>query len=914
MRMNQFLSELCTWLDRDRMSRKILFAGSVPAGNRLLRMAACAGTPAVNTQAFSVRAYMEALAEPLLAENDLKRIDAVTAAVALQSVMMDYGAGHFTTLGRVELQTAQYMLPQLEELENCLIQPERLEETGEMLLANVWRKYLEWKNANGYVSARQLSEFAEPQEGYSYAILTDTPLTAVEQEFLNKIPSAQITRIHLAVPDETDLPRRSALLREGPFVSVTEKLASVPCVRCQEIGSEVRHAFQNLLENGIAAEDTVFLCPDQDYGMRVEEEGKLLGIKVDSVFGHPAGMTRTAQLIECLLDWAKRNYDTEALTPALISNCFSIQNEKKETVVSSRRMLYLFRKKAVGWGAERWRQLAASSDSQCAQAGQLMYAWVGYFEKPASPAREVGAMLFSLLASCMKRGSENELFLRVTDEISRIYPEAMTGSEYLERVHEIIIALNVESRATEKPGRVFCCSYSDALYVNRTHFILLGMSWDAFDKLSDEFPLLHDSEKESLSPLLHLAGDRAIENRYAVKSLLANREDAVILFSRAEMNHVGGQSILEASVYGDASRKYKVRNDETEEWEDHTPRVTILGRKALSESDLFLRAGIGEPDRDVELDEGREELWRQSFENRNWSATRLETALSCPRRFTLQVQMGLNKEDPGPLEQYGQGWLSATDRGNLIHKVLEDYFARTLPRRDAVDDDLLQSLMDRTISEWEILVPVPKNLQGSEALRAEKEKMKEIARQEIELHVTDPYRETVSTESPFGMDGEDFCLTFGDHTVRLNGRIDRVDRVGDHYEIIDYKTGNAFSFENKLDRKLQYYLYTLAWEKKHPDQPVTLARYDLLDGAGGIIVFQVEMTEQKRREMYDRVTDLLDTLSDPVTALKPEYKIYPPEGDDPCDRYCPFKDICFGAAAAELGYPLNDEETDDEEA
>lgn len=57
-RMNSFLSELCAWLDRDRLGKKVLLCRSVETGNQLLRMAAAHGTPAVNAQAASVQGYM----------------------------------------------------------------------------------------------------------------------------------------------------------------------------------------------------------------------------------------------------------------------------------------------------------------------------------------------------------------------------------------------------------------------------------------------------------------------------------------------------------------------------------------------------------------------------------------------------------------------------------------------------------------------------------------------------------------------------------------------------------------------------------------------------------------------------------------------------------------------------------------
>ena len=50
--MDGFLEELCTWLNRDRIGRKVLFTRNLTTGRQLLRMAAAHGTPAVNVQAF----------------------------------------------------------------------------------------------------------------------------------------------------------------------------------------------------------------------------------------------------------------------------------------------------------------------------------------------------------------------------------------------------------------------------------------------------------------------------------------------------------------------------------------------------------------------------------------------------------------------------------------------------------------------------------------------------------------------------------------------------------------------------------------------------------------------------------------------------------------------------------------------
>ncbi|MDO4990805.1 MAG: PD-(D/E)XK nuclease family protein, partial [Eubacteriales bacterium] len=157
---------------------------------------------------------------------------------------------------------------------------------------------------------------------------------------------------------------------------------------------------------------------------------------------------------------------------------------------------------------------------------------------------------------------------------------------------------------------------------------------------------------------------------------------------------------------------------------------------------------------------------------------------------------------------------------------------------------------------------------------------------------------TMGTEISFGGE-EPLDLTFGPYTIHMKGRIDRVDQVEDGYEVIDYKSGRPRRFRRDFDIKLQYYLYTLAWEKLHPDQPIRRATYDLVDGIGGVEKKTVEMTDAVREDMNRKVTELLDLLADPVSAVMTRQEMW---GDDfTCPDYCPFIAICD-----RIGFPEQD--------
>ena len=881
--MNGFLRELCSWLNSNRTGRKILFARNLTTGRQLLRMAAAHGTPAVNVQACSVSSYINETAGPELFRKGMRRIDSVTASMALRD-QMERSGDAFTTLGVVELTTAESVLPLLNELERNQVKPEKLAEIGEPLLGQLWKNYLGWLHEHGYANATEILDAAVIPDSVSYAVLSNLPLSQMEQEFLIRIPADRLTVIHVATPEGEQIPRNMRYQKDSP---VSGKKSEPDCVACQDIGSEIRAAFQYLIENEIPAEDAVIVCPDAAYGLRVEEEGKLLGINVNSAFGMPASMTNTSQLLSCLAEWATSNYDAESLRPVLVSAGMALYDEQGKIYMNGQELLRIFRKDAVGWGRERWQKLAESEKPRHAEAGRLMTAWIDFFETKAGTVRDSAARLNVLLNRCMARGPENEMFLKLADEISRLYTGSMDPVDYLNLLNTAASSQTIGARTTDEPGRAYCCSYESALYIDRGHFIMLGMSWDVFNRLSAEFPLLHDNEKEMLSPYLRLAGDGAHDKRYAVREFLANREDAKVLFSRARMDRVGGEEIMAASVFADAARKYPGSS---------APEVNILERRALTGLDAHMKAGYYCEDNETEQDPGREELWEQAFSSRVWSATALETAYGCPRRFMFRNQMGLNKEDPEGLEQYSQGWLGGSTRGDLIHKVLQRYFDAIKPRLDQPDVALLNRLVDEAVEEWKVKVPVPSNLKD---LTPEINDIRDLVRQAARMHAGEKGRETVGTEVGFGFDTP-MKFTFGSHTIGMNGSIDRVDRTTDGYEIIDYKSGAAYRFKRDFDHKLQYYLYTLAWEKMHPDQPVRKAHYYLLDSPGGIECVPVNMTEEVRQAMYEKLTYLLDLLADVKTAVTPaclvglsrEEAEITPVTLDSCPSYCPFMDIC----------------------
>ena len=328
-----------------------------------------------------------------------------------------------------------------------------------------------------------------------------------------------------------------------------------------------------------------------------------------------------------------------------------------------------------------------------------------------------------------------------------------------------------------------------------------------------------------------------------MKELLTNRPDASVLFSMARLDHVGGEELLPASIFSDALRQCP---------NEKAPQVNILDRNPLTTLDVHLQSGYSPEDYAPTPLPERGPLWQRTFVNKVWSATDLEKAITCPRSYVLSSHMGIHTEDPVGLEQYGSAWLSSTDRGSLIHRVLERYFSAGTSREGTPDGVLLETLLDQTVVEYKQRIPVPVNLTD---LKPEIDGILKILRQEVQLYANEPSRKTIGTEFSFGRE-EPLEMTFGKHVIRIKGYIDRVDIIGDEIEIIDYKSGKPGRFRKDFDHKLQYYLYSLAWEKLHPDQHVSRARYDLLDGAGGIELIIEEIHPFCRAMAYPSIRDL----------------------------------------------------------
>lgn len=281
------------------------------------------------------------------------------------------------------------------------------------------------------------------------------------------------------------------------------------------------------------------------------------------------------------------------------------------------------------------------------------------------------------------------------------------------------------------------------------------------------------------------------------------------------------------------------------------------------------------------------------------SATRLERWADCPFAYFLAVVLRVQ-----PLEQpEDQLQISALDKGNLVHRVLEDFLVEILARSPerrptpgqawaAADHDLL----DR-IAAWHCEDYERRGLTGR-PIFWRRDRRRVVADLHRFLHADDARRHEagcrpVAAELAFGRDETtllEMPLRDG-RSAPVRGQADRVDVGADGtIHVLDYKTGSSYKFKNvsqddphEAGTRLQLAVYAQA-ARRHlglPDAPVEAAYWF------------VSSKEKFARKGYGVTDEVLDKVGDAMTTIVSgiEAGLFVPRPKPPTTS--PFNDCWF---------------------
>lgn len=379
------------------------------------------------------------------------------------------------------------------------------------------------------------------------------------------------------------------------------------------------------------------------------------------------------------------------------------------------------------------------------------------------------------------------------------------------------------------------------------------------------------------------------------------------------------------------------------------PAVTAEIEQALERARLMVEARWARPD--YTPYDGRLQhpaalrLIQQLFDGQClFNPTALETYLSCPFRFFAQHVLGLQKL-PDPAEE-----IEHTRRGVVLHEALARFHrelaeqgqdrelvlalaaeaAEAAARRGKAGNAAENERDTATAAEGnEAELPWVRRLAALIAEEVERQLpqghsrlVREIWRWEgVRLqryarrywrqwrqlmgrcHKAGLVPQPVAFEEGFGTRERDCQVEAAGLTVRVSGRIDRVDQdlAGSGIWIIDYKTGRGSGYTaaevERLER-LQLPVYALAWEKLcqgAESPPVRGLIYWFVTGSGPKIMWPPGRRQQPADEgnqNWERFRErTVQRLRQVVTAIRQGcFPLAPRERE--CTRFCPFATMC----------------------
>ena len=243
-------------------------------------------------------------------------------------------------------------------------------------------------------------------------------------------------------------------------------------------------------------------------------------------------------------------------------------------------------------------------------------------------------------------------------------------------------------------------------------------------------------------------------------------------------------------------------------------------------------------------------FYEMDLKNFTWSATSLKIYLSCKRKFYLQYIAHLN-EHTNSLKPKG------FELGSIVHNCLQKLF-----ERHSVSE----------ISYDNLLTIINEEKQNNAYLLLDLEIWKNRLREFIEYEKNRTPYEVIALEKPFEIEYQG---------IKLKGAIDRIDKVGDEYFILDYKTSSNLkidtlkNYESSNDFQLEFYF---------------LACKELLNSSN-LKPFYYDLYENSLREeiVLEPKLDLLETILNDLPSGNLNFEKC--EDKKECS-FCIFKTIC----------------------
>jgi ATP-dependent helicase/nuclease subunit B len=641
--------------------------------------------------------------------------------------------------------------------------------------------------------------------------------------------------------------------------------------------AEIQEILRRVLQRGLPLDQVELVVHDPDSQALLWDKLQKHGLPASFAAGLPAGATAPGRAILGLLQWSESSFACFFLRELLLAGL--LQCEGQSAAVGARyleraKATWGRETYALHLGQlEAWyRSSAEARDvpdqearvrTEQAQAVAGFAAWVQRLlqrlPSPGNPSLDhlIEGLLCILQQEVPLRGAldgaARTSIARALRDLRLLADHSWTSEQCHRLIREKMESLTVGAGRPEA-GKLYITSPPKMGRSGRRHLFLFGLEAGSLTVDSAEDPILCDSERRQIHSSLELSTDRAEENRFRLQQQLSSL-DCEVTMSYSCRDFSSGEELLPSRLFFDAARLlYPQVNDYDRLAEALGEPLTLApptADQAAGDAEWWLAklVGCGEESQTTVLagfpwlSRGYQaQLHRESplftaFDG--WvpaaanlfvpghttdaiSVSRLQDLASCPFRAFLKMALKarpLELERPNP-----DRWLTAAERGTALHETFAAYYRhlrKASSRPSAADFETLVALLEVELERVRKVLPAP----SLAVERAEREQLHRDLRLFLKLELDDP-REVVGCEVGFGMpDTDDEPLATVDPVLisladdvrfLLRGRMDRIDKVQDGYEVIDYKTGRQLTDADRphyhQGQLLQHALYALVAE------------------------------------------------------------------------------------------------------
>lgn len=860
--MHPILRQLQQHVNQAPLAEKILFCRSHKEGNALIETLTASGIPSLNLRTETFPGWLEKSCHGWLLKENRKIISPEVSWFLIKEICVqlkdknqltyfhhtEISHGMVTALQEAVLELRRGLITSREIKPGTFITPEKSKDL--QLLLTAYEKRLEREGwADELMLFLQLNKQQIPLVASArYLILPEKAPCPIYQ----KLTTAMLTNpnVHLLThTGETPKPAHAFIQSNGQW-------------------NETRDLLNYIKNSEVPLDQTLILTTSQEpYTTLLAEQSQYRELSITFGNGIAITLTGPGALFRMLLNWLRYPYQRTRLSAMLRSGNIQIP----ETGLDAEGLEHLLQEYKINpfrYSASEW--IPAITE------------WLHKFSRIRND----------------KDGEAKKILLEQLRLMGQYMAAQEDPKEILEYMEKKISALRVAA-SSPKPGSLHLDSVESGLITGRSLVMVAGLDARSFPGTPKEGPILLDSEREKWENFPLKRDDPGLRENQLIN--LTSHHEGTLVYSYSAYNPLEHRSESPSAFLLNAYRLYrqdpdigyesmkeKLKSDGgylcwasadtvniKETLQRHYPNI-CQGRQAFR---LRQEASLNEYNGKIHVQP--REVDPRHNEEILLSATQLEQLAKCPYIYFLQRLLGVY-----PLEEVDykpDTWLSAKERGSLLHAVYDGFYREILEKNIWHQRDLwkpvLKDNLNRQLKFFRELVPPP----GDRIYQREADELTEAVyyfwRLEEEHHLN---QQPVYLELKLGMEEEHpvlgslppsvFSMDDG-RQFRFRGAVDRIDLVApNQYEIMDYKTGSTYGYSlNKPfdeGRRLQHALYSkvvenLLKEKVSREAQVVQSGYyfPTPKGQGEKYMYHPLLCSGEQNPLHRILTLLLDAVA-----------------------------------------------------